>query len=113
MSFELDPMKPPVPPRHPEASLGAAYRQAENKAKAAVHLERGLDLVSIWGLAAAAWWVLNVPAHPRFAILAIPLLLFPRILLFFAQTPVNPASTLDAHYDSLSPLESYLCLSLL
>ena len=55
MSYELKPMKPPVPPRHPEASLGASYRQAEEKAKATVHLERGLDAVSIWGLAASGW----------------------------------------------------------
>lgn len=56
----------------------------------------------------------------RFVILAIPLFLFPRILLFFAQTP-PPAKMLSAqsrphldrnHYDTLTPLESYLCLSL-
>jgi len=52
--------------------------------------------------------------NTRFGMLAIPLLLFPRILLFFAQTPPATLSTssLPGHYDSLSPLESYLSLSL-
>jgi hypothetical protein len=54
---------------------------------------------------------------PRFAILALPLLLFPRILLFFSQTRPSPfeiaSSELDReHYDSLTPLESFLCLTL-
>jgi hypothetical protein len=52
---------PPLPPRHPESepgTLGRAYRLAEDKAKAAVHLqEGGLDVVSTWGLGAAAWCV--------------------------------------------------------
>ena len=67
-NIELKPMgtsKPPIPPRHPdtatEGTLSAAYRQAEEKAKAAVHLqEGGLDSVSVWGLAASAWYVLPV-----------------------------------------------------
>jgi hypothetical protein len=134
-NIELRPMgtsKPPLPPRHPETSTGgslsAAYRQAEEKAKAAVHLqEGGLDSVSIWGLAASAWCVSPcIPqqisyiethgADDRFALLGIPLLLFPRILLFFAQTPpatLATAAGLDRdHYDTLTPLESFLCLSL-
>jgi hypothetical protein len=52
---------PPLPPRHPDSepgTLGRAYRLAEDKAKAAVHLqEGGLDAVSTWGLGAAAWCV--------------------------------------------------------
>jgi hypothetical protein len=52
---------PPLPPRHPDSepgTLGRAYRLAEDKAKAAVHLqEGGLDVVSTWGLGAAAWCV--------------------------------------------------------
>jgi hypothetical protein len=46
-------------------------------------------------------------------------LLFPRILLFFAQTPppktnlAAAAAGLDRdHYDTLTPLESFLCLCL-
>ncbi|RSH91943.1 hypothetical protein EHS25_009313 [Saitozyma podzolica] len=100
---------PPLPPRHPDSepgTLGRAYRLAEDKAKAAVHLqEGGLDVVSTWGLGAAAWFV----------ILAIPLLLFPRILLFFAQTKPSAFEITDLdreHYDSLTPLESFLCLTL-
>lgn len=77
-SIELKPIgkskpatAPAPPPRHPDAtgaqgslntavpgSLGSAYRQAEEKAKAAVHLqEGGLDSISVWGLAASAWYV--------------------------------------------------------
>lgn len=63
-SIELKPMgasKPAPPPRHPHADtaagqLGRAYRLAEDKAKAAVHLKEGqLDATSTWGLAASAW----------------------------------------------------------
>ncbi|KAK6902911.1 hypothetical protein L486_08348 [Kwoniella mangroviensis CBS 10435] len=110
---------PPPPPRHPATSslgdalpgsLGRAYRSAEEKAKAAVHLqEGGMDAISIWGLGLASW----------FSILAIPLLLFPRILLFFSQAPPPPTSAFSTstsnredHYDSLSALESTLCLSI-
>ncbi|WVR09763.1 hypothetical protein IAU60_006839 [Kwoniella sp. DSM 27419] len=118
--IELKPIgrsAPPPPPRHPAASslgdsipgtLGQAYRSAEEKARAAVHLqEGGLDAISVWGLALAAW----------LAVLALPLLLFPRILLFFAQTPPAGTSAFstagrDDHYDALSPLESTLCLTL-
>ncbi|WWC90053.1 uncharacterized protein L201_004985 [Kwoniella dendrophila CBS 6074] len=132
--IELKPMgksaplpPPPVPPRHPATntnnntsslgdslpgSLGKAYRTAEEKAKAAVHLqEGGLDAISIWGLGLAAWY----------SILALPLLLFPRILLFFSQTPSSSSSTSnlsvnhnnggrEEHYDNLTNLESTLCL---
>ncbi|WRT67112.1 uncharacterized protein IL334_004078 [Kwoniella shivajii] len=126
-SIELRPMgksapAPPVPPRHPAASnanpqlsdaspgsLGRAYRSAEDKARAVVHLqEGGMDAVSIWALGLAGW----------FTTLALPLLLFPRILLFFSQTPPTSAftsaspSAREDHYDALSPLESTLCLSL-
>jgi hypothetical protein len=49
-----------VPPRHPDAetggSLGHAYKVAEEKAKAAVHLQEGnMDSISYWSLAAAGW----------------------------------------------------------
>ncbi|ORY33807.1 hypothetical protein BCR39DRAFT_557032 [Naematelia encephala] len=114
--IELQPLgssKPPLPPRHPDSvpgTLHAAYRAAEEKAKAAVHLQEGaLDEISIWALAASAW----------FSILAVPLLLFPRLLVFFAQTP--PSTSLLStsshtpdrnHYDTLTPLESFLCLTL-
>ena len=136
--IELKPLgssAPRIPPRHPEAtsgSLGQAYRAAEEKAKAAVHLQEGvLDSVSVWGCGAASWSVPNSLSLPsfqclsqsdfrfliRFTLLAIPLLLFPRILLFFAQIP--PASSIfttsqtpaHEHYDALTPLESFLCLS--
>ncbi|WWC61158.1 uncharacterized protein I303_103738 [Kwoniella dejecticola CBS 10117] len=123
--MELRPMgksAPPPPPRHLATatatsalgdalpgSLGRAYRSAEEKAKAAVHLqEGGLDAISIWGLGLAAW----------FSSLAIPLLLFPRILLFFSQTPPPPTTSFSSnsqredHYDALSPLESTLCLTI-
>lgn len=61
--IELRPIgkaKPAVPPRHPEAvsggSLGHAYKVAEEKAKAAVHLQEGnMDSISYWSLAAAGW----------------------------------------------------------
>ncbi|WVW83120.1 hypothetical protein I302_105138 [Kwoniella bestiolae CBS 10118] len=112
------PRPPPPPPRHPATSslgdalpgsLGRAYRNAEEKAKAAVHLqEGGMDAISIWGLGLASW----------FSILAIPLLLFPRILLFFSQTPPPPSTSAltatgrEEHYDTLSSLESTLCLSI-
>ena len=56
----------------------------------------------------------------RFALQALPLLLFPRILLFFSQSPPPPSqlnaqaqASLDRdHYDALTPLESFLSLSL-
>lgn len=53
---------PTPPPRHPDTqaggSLGKAYRLAEEKAKAVVHLqEGGLDNTSIWGCASAIWYV--------------------------------------------------------
>jgi hypothetical protein len=59
-NIELKPMgrsAPTPPPRHPEtSSLHAAYKAAEEKARAAVHLQEGnLDTVSIWGLAVSAW----------------------------------------------------------
>lgn len=66
-----------------------------------------------------------IPDTPsRFAILAVPLLLFPRILIFFSQTPPPTvpfssssvanaaAASRENHYDSLTPLEYTLCLSL-
>ncbi|ORX39861.1 hypothetical protein BD324DRAFT_615273 [Kockovaella imperatae] len=102
-------LKPRIPPRHPDTApggLGAAYRAAEDKAKAAVHLQEGnLDNVSVWGLVAAGW----------FTILALPLLLFPRILVFFSQTPApgpGIANLERDHYDTLTPLESFLALTL-
>lgn len=52
----------------------------------------------------------------RFTILATPLLLFPRLLLFFSQiAPVNHLTQAQSqslerdHYDALTPLESFLC----
>jgi hypothetical protein len=39
--------------------------------------------------------------------------LFPRIILFFAQSPTSPhvsASSRDDHYDTFTPLESFLIL---
>lgn len=51
----------------------------------------------------------------RFSALALPLLLFPRIILFFAQSPASPhvsASSRDDHYDTFTPLESFLLLVL-
>ncbi|WVO12846.1 hypothetical protein L204_100454 [Cryptococcus depauperatus] len=107
---------PPIPPRHsttanavPTNSLGQAYRVAEEKAKAMMYLqEGGMDATSIWGIVLSSWFV----------ILALPLLLFPRILIFFSQTPpttayaTNMAALRDNHYDALTPLEYTLCLSL-
>ncbi|KAK4689441.1 hypothetical protein P7C73_g675, partial [Tremellales sp. Uapishka_1] len=98
----------PVGKSAPQSTLSQGYRAAEDAAKAAIHLEEGgMDVVSVWGLGAASW----------FGLLAVPLLLFPRILVFFAQVP--PASTFATaskshkeHYDALTPLESFLCLSL-
>jgi hypothetical protein len=51
---------PTPPPRHPDTQaqggLGKAYRLAEEKAKAAVHLqEGGLDVTSVWGCGTAIW----------------------------------------------------------
>ncbi|OWZ56917.1 hypothetical protein C349_01219 [Cryptococcus neoformans var. grubii Br795] len=120
--IELKPLgasAPPPPPRHPDSapgSLGKAYRSAEEKAKAIIHLQQdaGLDAISVWALVLSSW----------FAILAVPLLLFPRILIFFSQTPpptvpfssssvANAAAAArENHYDSLTPLEYTLCLSL-
>lgn len=59
-NIELKPMgrsAPTPPPRHPETgSLHAAFQAAEEKARAAVHLQEGnLDAVSIWGLAISGW----------------------------------------------------------
>ncbi len=53
---------PRIPPRHPDTgspgTLGQAYRAAEDKARAAVHLqEGGLDTISVWGCGAASWYV--------------------------------------------------------
>jgi hypothetical protein len=55
----------------------------------------------------------------RFAALALPLLLFPRLLLFLSQTQPAGASILakashhrDQHYDDLTPLEKFLCTQL-
>ena len=61
-NIELKPMgrsAPTPPPRHPEASsLHASFKAAEEKARAAVHLQEGnLDAISIYGLAVAAWYV--------------------------------------------------------
>ena len=68
-SIELKPLgssAPPIPARHPETtsgSLGQAYRAAEEKAKAAVHLQEGvLDSVSVWGCGAACWCVETQPS---------------------------------------------------
>jgi len=46
----------------------------------------------------------------RFSALALPLLLFPRIILFFAQNPASPHVTASSsdHYDTFTPLESFL-----
>lgn len=53
----------------------------------------------------------------RYTVLGIPLLLFPRILLFFAQSPpatvAAAAAGLDRdHYDAPTPLESFLSTTL-
>ena len=60
-NIELKPMgksAPSVPPRHPESSsLHASFKAAEEKARAAVHLQEGnLDAISIYGLAVSAWY---------------------------------------------------------
>jgi hypothetical protein len=58
--------KPPIPPRHPAAdsatsSLHSAYRSAEEKAKAVVHLQEGqLDSVSVWGIAVVSWYAMQL-----------------------------------------------------
>jgi hypothetical protein len=51
--------------------------------------------------------------------LALPLLLFPRLLLFLSQTRPAGESFLskasnhrDQHYDDLTPLEKFLCTQL-
>lgn len=53
--------RPQMPPRHPDAApgtLGKAYRLAEEKAKAAVHLqEGGMDVTGVWGCGAGVWQV--------------------------------------------------------
>lgn len=64
--------------------------------------------------------MVEVGLNDRFSILAVPLLLFPRILLFFAQVPPPPGTSAaafgqperESHFDALTPLESFLCLSL-
>ena len=55
----------------------------------------------------------------RFAALALPLLLFPRLLVFLSQTQPEGTSFLskashhrDQHYDDLTPLEKFLCTQL-
>ena len=66
-NIELKPMgrsAPTPPPRHPDSggSLHSAFQAAEEKARAAVHLQEGnLDAVSIWGLAVAGWYVFPPP----------------------------------------------------
>ncbi|KAI5452349.1 hypothetical protein NCC49_000910 [Naganishia albida] len=69
----------------------------------------GFDVISYWAIGASAW----------FATLALPLLLFPRLLLFLAQTRPAGESFLsksshhrDQHYDDLTPLEKFLCTQL-
>jgi hypothetical protein len=124
-NIELKPMgrsAPTPPPRHPDTSLHASFKAAEEKARAAVHLQEGnLDTISIWGLAVTAWYVacletcMYIMLIHRFSALALPLLLFPRIILFFAQSPASPhvsASSRDDHYDTFTPLESFLILIL-
>lgn len=73
-NIELKPMgrsAPTPPPRHPDTasggSLHAAFQAAEEKARAAVHLQEGnLDAVSVWGLAVAGWYVpLPLPPTPH------------------------------------------------
>lgn len=63
--IELKPLgasAPPPPPRHPDSapgSLGKAYRSAEEKAKAIIHLQQdaGLDAISVWALVLSSWFV--------------------------------------------------------
>ncbi|KAJ9092004.1 hypothetical protein QFC19_008872 [Naganishia cerealis] len=69
----------------------------------------GFDVISYWAIGASIW----------FAILALPLLLFPRLLLFLSQTRPEGTSFLakaaqshGQHYDDLSPLEKFLCTQL-
>ncbi|KAJ9094437.1 hypothetical protein QFC21_005976 [Naganishia friedmannii] len=72
-------------------------------------VDDGFDVISYWAIGASVW----------FATLALPLLLFPRLLLFLSQTRPAGQSLLakashrhDQHYDDLSPLESFLCTQL-
>jgi hypothetical protein len=47
----------------------------------------------------------------RFAFISLPLLIYPRMLVFFAQTKPNQLNVLDRdHYDDLTSLEYFLCL---
>ncbi|CAK9779852.1 hypothetical protein CC85DRAFT_303019 [Cutaneotrichosporon oleaginosum] len=64
----------PPPPRR-DAPLSRGYREAEERARAqASPAEGAMDATSYYGLAAASWYTL----------LSLPLLLFPRLVLFFA-----------------------------
>lgn len=69
--IELKPLgasAPPLPPRHPDTapgSLGKAYRSAEEKAKAMIHLQQdaGLDAISVWALVLSSWSVSATISH--------------------------------------------------
>ncbi|BEI82824.1 hypothetical protein CcaverHIS002_0306920 [Cutaneotrichosporon cavernicola] len=67
---------PPPPRREAPGSLGRGYREAEDRAKAQASPSEGaMDNTSYYGMAAASWY----------ALLALPLLLLPRLVLFFAS----------------------------
>ena len=69
---------PKPPPRRPDTdgapgSLSSAYRRAEEKAKAVVHLQEGqLDSISIWGLVSTAWYVQKSPYTEMVVFIANP-----------------------------------------
>jgi hypothetical protein len=87
----------------------------------------GIDVIGYWAISAALWYVIGrerlvsrstfimLQQIHRLFILAAPLLVFPRLLAFLAQTTPQ-ASALEAlgkkqkagHYDDLTPLEGFL-----
>jgi hypothetical protein len=60
-NIELKPIGKSAPPKHPQSSLSSAYKMAEEKAKATVHLQEGsFDAISLWALGSTAWQVICI-----------------------------------------------------
>lgn len=97
--IELKPLgasAPPLPPRHadpPAGSLGKAYRSAEEKAKAIIHLQQdaGLDAISVWALVLSSWSVFVTLSH-YIASLTLPAG-SPYSLYHFSYSPASSFSS--------------------
>jgi hypothetical protein len=109
-----------------------------NQSKETDHEEEGFDVIGYWAIASVCWYAIDatvcalgkslISTSPtishRLFVMAIPLLLFPRLLAFISQSPApfqhlstssssgSGKHSRGSHYDDLTPLEKVLAQQL-